>query len=200
MVELSDGSPAWPPRPAALHVYVPDADAAYARAVAAGATTLLPPTDMPYGDREADVTDPFGNNWYIGTRREGGPVPAGYRTVTPTLHVQGTDRLITFLAAAFGAREEDRTVAPDGRIVHAALRIGDSVVELGEAGGMVGPMPGGIHHYVPDVDAAFARAVAAGATVLGPPSDRPYGDRGAEVADPFGNHWYLATVIPPARA
>jgi uncharacterized glyoxalase superfamily protein PhnB len=195
VVELGDGGEAWPPRPAALHLYVDDADATYARAMAAGAQTLIAPIDMPYGDREADVTDPFGNNWYIGTRQQGGPVPAGYHTVTPTLHVNGTDRLIEFLKAAFGAEEVDRTAAPDGRIVHAQLLVGDSVLELGEAGGLVPAMPCGIHHYVPDVDAAYDRAVRAGATTLAAPSDRPYGDRAAEVADPFGNHWFLATRI-----
>ena len=75
---------------------------------------------MPYGDREADVKDPFGNNWYIGTRKQGGPVPAGLRTITPTLHVKGTDRLIEFVKRAFGASELDRTLAPDGIVMHAS--------------------------------------------------------------------------------
>lgn len=195
VVELGDGGAAWPARPAALHLYVEDADATYARAVAAGATTLNAPTDMPYGDREADVRDPFGNNWYIGTRKEGGPVPAGMHTLTPTLHVQGTDRLIDFIRRAFGADELDRTAAPDGTVVHAQLKLGDSVLELGEASGFVQPMQVGIHYYVEDVDAVYARALAAGAASLGAPSDRPYGDRAAEVADPFGNHWFIATRI-----
>lgn len=195
IVELGDGGEAWPARPAAIHLYVPDADATYARAVAAGATTLFAPTDRPYGDREADVKDPFGNNWYIGTRKQGGPVPAGMHTVTPTLHVKGTDRLIGFIKEAFGAEELDRTLARDGTVVHAQLKLDDSVLELGEAHGIVEPMPCGIHYYVPDTDAVYARALAAGATSLGPPSDRPYGDRAAEVTDPFGNHWYIATHI-----
>jgi PhnB protein len=194
VVELGDGGEAWPSRPAAIHLYVDDADAVYARAVAAGAVTLNPPTDMPYGDREADVTDPFGNNWYIGTRKEGGPIPAGLHTVTPTLHVQGTDRLIDFIKDAFGAEEIDRSVA-GGAVVHAQLRLGDSVIELGEAGGFVRPMPCAIHYYVPDADAVYARAVGAGATPLGAPRDTPYGDRAAEVTDPFGNHWFIATRI-----
>ncbi|MGE0456126.1 MAG: VOC family protein [Vicinamibacteria bacterium] len=195
VVELGDGLEAWPARPAAIHLYVPDADAVYARAIEAGATSLLAPADMPYGDREGDVTDPFGNNWYIGTRRQGGPIPAGLHTVTPTLHVEGTDGLIDFVRRAFGADELDRTVLPDGTVVHAQLRLGDSVLELGEARGFVSPMPCSIHYYVDDVDAAYARALEAGATSLGAPSDRPYGDRAAEVADPFGNHWFLATHV-----
>jgi uncharacterized glyoxalase superfamily protein PhnB len=199
MVEVSDGGEAWPARPVALHVYVPDADAAWARAEAAGARTLIAPTDMPYGDREADVTDPFGNNWYIGSRTAGGPVPAGMNTVTPTLHVKGTDRLIDFIRQAFGAEELDRTLAADGTVMHAQLRLGDSVLELGEARGFLAPMPGALHYYVPDVDAVYARALAAGATTLGAPSDRPYGDRSAEVGDPFGNHWFIATRIADTR-
>ena len=199
MLEVSDGGGAWPPRPAAIHVYLPDADAAYRRAVAAGARTLIAPTDMPYGDREADVTDPFGNNWYIGTHKGDGPVPAGLGTLTPTLHVEGTDRLIDFIKRAFGAEELDRTLSPEGLVMHAQLRLGDSVLELGEARGVVPPMPASIHYYLPDVDAAYARALEAGATTIGEPSLRPYGDRAAEVSDPFGNHWFLATHVEDVR-
>jgi uncharacterized glyoxalase superfamily protein PhnB len=199
MLELSDAGEAWPPRPAAIHLYVPDADATYAAASAAGATTLLGPTDMPYGDREADVRDPFGNNWYVGTRKQGGPVPAGMHAITPTLHVPGTDRLIEFIKRAFGAEELDRTLAPNGAVMHAQLKLGDSVLELGEPGGFVAPMPCSIHYYVPDVDAVYASALRAGATSLGAPSDRPYGDRAAEVADPFGNHWFIATHVKDVR-
>ncbi len=195
VVELGDGGEAWPARPAALHLYVDDADAVYARAVAAGAETLFPPTDRPYGDREADVRDAFGNNWYIGTRQQGGPIPAGMNSITPTLHVEGTDRLIAFIRQAFGAEELERHAAPDGTVLHAQLRLGDSVLELGEAHGIVAPMPCAIHYYVPDADAVYARALAAGATSIGAPSDRPYGDRAAEVQDPFGNYWFIATRI-----
>jgi PhnB protein len=199
MLELSDGGEAYPARPVAIHLYVPDADAIYARAMAAGATSLIAPTDMPYGDREADVRDPFGNNWYIGTRKQGGPLPEGLRTITPTLHVKGTDRLIDFIKQAFGASELDRTLAPDGVVMHAQLKLGDSVVELGEARGFVSPMPCSIHYYVEDADAVYASALRAGATSLGEPSERPYGDRAAEVADPFGNHWFIATHVKDVR-
>jgi len=195
VVELGEGNETWAARPAALHLYVPDADAVYAKAMAAGAESLVAPMDMPYGDREADVRDPFGNNWYIGTRQQAGPVPAGFHTVTLTLHTVGTDRLMEFIRRAFGAVEIDRTLGPEGSVVHGELRLGDSIVELGEARGFVSPMPCGIHYFVEDTDAAYARAVAAGATSLGAPSDRPYGDRAAEVADPFGNHWFIATRI-----
>jgi uncharacterized glyoxalase superfamily protein PhnB len=196
ILELGDGEPG----PAAIHLYVEDADAAYARAMAAGASSLVAPTDMPYGDREADVKDPFGNNWYIGTRIEGGPVPAGLHTVTPTLHARGTDRLIDFIRLAFGAEEVDRTVAPDGVVVHAQLKLGDSILELGEARGFVAPMAATIHYYVEDADTVYARALAAGATSLRAPENTPYGDRMAAVTDPFGNRWYVATHLGEAPA
>jgi PhnB protein len=195
VLELADGGGAWTPEPAAIHLYVDDADATYARAVAAGAISLIAPTDMPYGDREADVRDPLGNHWYIGTHQQDGPIPAGMHTVTPTLHARGTGRLIEFIKQAFGAQELDRTLGADGRVMHAQLQLGDSVLELGEAGGFVPEMRCSIHYYVEKVDAVYTRALAAGATSLGAPADKPYGDRAAEVVDPFGNRWFLATLL-----
>jgi PhnB protein len=200
MLELGEGGEAYPARPAALHLYVDDADTVYARAVAAGATTLFPLGDRPYGDREADVKDPFGNNWYIGTHQQGGPIPEGMNTLTLTLHAKGTDRLIGFVKDAFGAQEIDVTRAPDGVVVHAQLKLDDSMLELGEARGVIEPMPCGIHYYVPDVDAAYARAVAAGGKSVAPPSLRPYGERAAQVEDPAGNQWFLATLVKDVRA
>jgi PhnB protein len=201
MLELGEGGEALPPRPAALHLYVDDADAVYARAVAAGATTLFPLGDRPYGDREGDVRDPFGNNWYIGTHQSGGPIPPGMNSLTLTLHAKGTDKLIGFVKEAFGAEEVDVTRAPDGTVVHAQLKLADSVLELGEAReGIVDEMPAGIHYYVPDVEATYARALAAGATSVAAPSLKPYGERMAHVADPFGNQWFLATLEKDPRA
>jgi PhnB protein len=199
MLELSDGGPDWPSRPAAIHLYVPDADATYARAMAAGARSLLAPMDMPYGDREGDVTDPFGNNWYIATHLQDGPVPQGLGTLTPTLHVKGTDRLIDFIQRAFGAQELERTTAPDGTILHAQLQLADSVLELGEAHGFVQPRACAIHYFVEDVDRVYESALAAGATTLGAPSNRPYGHRAAEVQDPFGNYWFIARQLEDVR-
>jgi len=114
LIELSDGGGPWQPRPAAIHLYVEDADATYARALRAGATSLIAPTDMPYGDREGDVKDPLGNHWYIGTYKLDGPIWPGLRSVTPALHAKGADRLIDFLKQALGAEELERDHAPDG--------------------------------------------------------------------------------------
>jgi uncharacterized glyoxalase superfamily protein PhnB len=195
VIELADGRDPWPARPAAIHLYVEDADAVHARAVAAGAETLVPPTDMPYGDREADVRDPTGNHWYIGTWRGSGPLPHGMRSVTPILHVAGTEKLFDFVRQALAAEALELDRGPDGHLVHALVRLGGSVLELSEPGGFVPPMPASIHYLVESVDGAYTRALAAGATALGEPSNRPYGERAAEVADPFGNNWFLGAPL-----
>ena len=122
-------------------------------------------------------------------------LPEGFRTVTPYLIVQGADRLIEFVKQAFDAveLEHHRVTLPDGTVVNAAVRLGDSIIELGEASGAFPPRPGALHLYVEDADALYARALAAGATTLREPADQYYGDREAGVADPCGNQWYIAT-------
>ena len=186
--------------PTALHLYVEDADAVYARAVAAGATALHPLTDQPYGDREASVRDPFGNHWYIATHTASpatGHRPEGLRAVTPYLHPRGAQRMIDFLRNAFDAEEAFRHQEADGRIVHVKVRVGDSVIEMGEAHGPWQPMPGAFYLYVDDVDRRYAQALRAGGTSQQAPADQPYGDRMAHVQDPGGNIWYIATPLPP---
>ncbi len=190
LVELADGGGRWQPRPAAIHLYVGDADATYARALRAGATSLIAPTDMPYGDREGDVKDPLGNHWYIGTHKLDGPIRPGLRSVTPALHAKGADRLIDFLKQAFGAEELERNHAPT-----APSRTPSSGWGIRSWSWAFPPMPASLHYYVEHTDAVYASALRAGATSLGEPSNRPYGDRAAEVADPFGNHWYVATHV-----
>lgn len=126
----------------------------------------------------------------------GGYVPEGFHTVTPYLVVRGVARLIEFLTQAFGAEEVLRVTRDDGSIRHAQVRIGDSMVELGEAESGTS-MPGVLHLYVPDVDATYRRALTAGATSLREPADQDFGERHAAVADPSGNHWYIATHKAP---
>jgi PhnB protein len=177
-----------------LHLYVPDADAVYERALAAGATSLKGPVDQSYGDREAGVNDPTGNSWWIATHRAGASHrPEGLRSLTPFLHPRGADRVIDFLERAFGAEVALRHESPDGAVRHAMVRIGDSMLELGEAHGDYQPQPAMFYFYVPDVDAIYRQALEAGSTSLGEPADQPYGDRTAAIEDPFGNSWYLAT-------
>jgi PhnB protein len=130
------------------------------------------------------------------------PIPDGYRSITPYLSIQGAAAAIEFYTRAFGAHERMRLPGPEGRLGHAEMEFGDSVVMLAD------PWPGGygqppgdagtpvtLHLYVEDVDAAFARAVAAGATQVMPVQDHFYGDRGGALRDPFGHVWHLATHV-----
>jgi PhnB protein len=188
-----------PSTPTGIHLYVKDADAVYERALQAGATSMYGPVDQVYGDREAGVKDLSGNHWYIATHKATGHVPEGLRTVTPFLHPRGADRMIDFMKDAFGAEEESRTQSPDGVIHHATVRIGDSMIEMGEAQGQWQPMATTFYMYVDDVDSLYQRAVAAGAVSQSVPADQPYGDRVAGVTDPFNNLWYIATHIRDAQ-
>ena len=178
--------------PAAFHVYVPDVDAAFERALAAGATSLGAPEDRVYGERAGFVGDPFGNHWYIATHLGPSPVPAGHGTVTPFVHPRDVTSYIEFLSRAFGAAEEFKHEA-GGRVMHARLRIGTGAIEMGDA--QTEPMRTWFYLYVPDVDLLFDRAVAAGATPLSPPADKPYGERVASVKDTIGITWYIARPI-----
>jgi uncharacterized glyoxalase superfamily protein PhnB len=194
IIEMGDSSPQYKSLAFGIHIYVADCDAAHKRALAAGAISLHEPMDQEYGERSSAVKDRFGNHWYIATWLEGGPVRPGFRTITPYFHPVGADRLSEFLEQAFGATEfEEVHRSPDGKIAHATLQVGDSLVEMGEAHGQWQSMKMQLHLYVDDCDKVYARAVRAGATTVEPPADRPYGERNAWVNDPFGNHWFIAT-------
>lgn len=188
------GGGAWggTPTPTGLHLYVPDADHVYRRALGAGAESLYEPVDQPYGDREGGVKDIAGNHWYIATHQAGGHVPAGLGSVTPFLHPRGATELIEFMKQAFAAEEMGIHRGPEGAIAHAKIRVGGSVIEMGEAHGEWGPMPTMFYLYVDDVDAWYRRALAAGAVSLEAPALQPYGERRAAVRDAFDNQWYLA--------
>ncbi len=121
------------------------------------------------------------------------PVPEGYHTVTPALTVQGTPKLIDFLKQAFDAKEIEVMKRPDGAIAHAEVRIGDSVVMMGEALGEAKPSPGSFYLYVADADATYKRAIRAGATSIRELRDEFYGDRNGAVRDPVGNSWWIGT-------
>jgi PhnB protein len=129
--------------------------------------------------------------------------PAGYHTVTPYLTVKDAGAAIEFYKTALGAVEVVRMAGPDGCVMHAEVKIGDSFVMLGEENphwGAKSPLslggsPVGMCLYDPDVDARFAAAVAAGAKVVKPLQDQFYGDRSGTVVDPFGHLWTLATHI-----
>jgi uncharacterized glyoxalase superfamily protein PhnB len=180
---------------AALHVYVEDTDAAYNQALQAGAISIGEPQDQDYGERGASVKDPFGNHWYIATAVGDSYVPQGVHSVNAYLHPLRADPVIQFLRRAFGGQELAKYASPDGVVHHAQVRVGDAVVEMGEAHGPYQPMESMFYVYVPDCDAVYRRALAAGAKSKQEPTDQPYGDRNSAVTDPFGNTWYIATHI-----
>ena len=120
-------------------------------------------------------------------------IRTGFRTVTPYLTVAGAPDLIAFAIAAFGAEELRRDLRPDGTIMNAELRIGDSIIELAEGRAEWTPRPGALHVYVRDTDDTYRRALAAGGTSLYEPAEMPYGERSAGVTDPVGNYWFIAT-------
>lgn len=193
LAELSEARPEWPARRCAIHLYSPDTDALFQKAVDAGARVLHPLRTESYGDRAAAVEDPAGNHWYLATRLEDGPVPKGFHTLTPYVLAQGADAVMTFMKRAFGAVEQMRVNTDEGKVMHAELRIDDSMIEISDGGGQWQPFPCALHLYVPDADAVYARALAAGAASIYEPSDMFYGDREAGVQDSAGNHWYIAT-------
>lgn len=184
--------------PSVLHVYVDDCDAAYRRAHDAGAVTLMgamgEPADRPYGERSAFVQDPFGNHWYIATRLAAGAAPEGAGSVLAYVHPRAARPYIDFLKRAFGA-EELGVFEGGGRVMHAQVRVGNAVLEMGEPDDRTGIPFNGLFLFVDDVDAAYERALAAGATAVRPPDDIPYGSRSAIVRDPEGYLWWPAQWI-----
>ncbi len=122
--------------------------------------------------------------------------PDGYSTVTPMVIVAGADRFNEFIAAAFGAQPHGAVFRmPDGTVAHSESSIDGAVIMVSDATDDFPANTCGLHLYITDVDATFAGAVAAGATVKREPEDQFYGDRSATVVDPFGNTWSLAQHI-----
>jgi uncharacterized glyoxalase superfamily protein PhnB len=123
------------------------------------------------------------------------PIPDGFHTITPYLVVQGAAKLIEFLEQAFDAKVHSRSERPDGTLMNAELKIGDSMIMMGESQGEHKPRPSTIYLYVEDTDAVFARALDAGAKSLMEPADQFYGDRNGGIEDPSGNTWWIATHV-----
>jgi PhnB protein len=131
------------------------------------------------------------------------PIPDGYAAITPYLIIDGAARAIDFYEDIFGATERMRMPGPNGRVGHAELSIGGSVLMLADPCPEMkafAPVPGAtspvsLYLYVPDVDATVARAVAAGATLTQPVETKFYGDRSGGIVDPFGHHWHLGTHV-----
>lgn len=121
--------------------------------------------------------------------------PENYHVVTPLISVKGAGRLIEFMKSAFGAVEVYRFSATDGSVMHAEVKIGDSVLMLGEAMEGSAPMAGAFYIYVQDADAAYQAALRAGGESLEGPSDRFWGDRMGSIRDFAGNRWLIATRV-----
>jgi uncharacterized glyoxalase superfamily protein PhnB len=182
-----------------VHVMVAELDRALAAVRAAGGEVLN--DDAEPGERVGHVRDPAGN--VIGVYQEPGlaerertirPVPEHLHTVTPRLALSDAAAGIEFYKAAFGATElGERYLLADGALVHAELLIGDSVVMVKDA--QDDDFKALLCTYWPDVDAAWDRAVRAGAEVIHPLADQFYGERGGRLGDPFGNQWMLAARI-----
>lgn len=122
-------------------------------------------------------------------------IPDGYHTITPYLVVKDVARLIDFLKEAFLAREVERLALPGGRVMHAEVCIGDSMLMMGEAKEGFPPRPATIYLYVEDTDAVYRRALQAGGRSLMEPADQFYGDRNAGIEDPSGNQWWIGTHV-----
>jgi PhnB protein len=128
-------------------------------------------------------------------------IPSGHRTVTPYLAIKSAAKALEFYKNAFGATERYKLMMPDGRLGHAEIQLGDSMIMLadefpeygGKAPETLGGSPVSIHLYVEDVDAFFKKALAAGAKELKPVMDQFYGDRSGQLEDPFGHLWWVAT-------
>jgi PhnB protein len=130
------------------------------------------------------------------------PIPEGYRSITPYLIINGASRAIDFYKKVFGATEIMRMPGPDGKVAHAELRIGDSVIMLADeqqssyrSPQALGGSPISLMLYVPDVDKTFKDAVANGAKETRAVQDQFYGDRSGNLVDPFGHVWTVATHV-----
>ncbi|HEV2119083.1 MAG TPA: VOC family protein [Candidatus Bathyarchaeia archaeon] len=123
------------------------------------------------------------------------PIPAGYHSVTPYLIVEGAPKLIAFLKQTFNAEEVARMNGPDGRVAHAEVKIGDSIVMMSDSTAEFKPAESQLYVYVDDIDVAYKRALDAGAISVREPKNQFYGDRSASVKDPTGNTWGIATHV-----
>lgn len=124
--------------------------------------------------------------------------PETYPQVIPYLVVDDAGALMDFVLKVFDGVPADRVPGPDGNVQHGEVRIGASMVMVGRARTPDARTTSMVYVYVPDVDATYAKALAAGATAVQPPADQPYGDRSGGVRDAFGNQWWMATHLRPA--
>jgi PhnB protein len=198
VIEVGDANEQYPARPTTVHLYVDNADVTFDRALQAGATSIYPVADQPWGDRQGSARDEFGNVWNIATPKDWTPEPGGLRSVQPFLHLRHAERMIPFAEAAFRAETLGVAKSDEGKLLHGTIRIGSGTFEIDEAQDESQLAPCYLHIYVSDADACYEEAVRAGAISLEPPSVKPYGERSATVKDPFGNTWFVATYLGAA--
>jgi uncharacterized glyoxalase superfamily protein PhnB len=194
MIEFADANVNWKAMPGGLHYYVENSDQAYARALKAGGTSLYEPAERDYGDREAGLRDPAGNIWFISTHTAGKNYkPEILQDLNTYFSVKEPNRFLDFLQRAMNAELLEKHANDSGAILHAKLRIGDTVVEVGEGRAPFGPRVVAHHYYTEDCDGVFKHALENGCKELQPMTDQFYGDRSGSLLDAWGNHWYIAS-------
>ena len=210
--------------PVHIHLDVADVDAVARQAIAAGATVVRPVADQFYGDRSGQLRDPFGYSWTVSTHKEAmsgremqrridamseqesAAPPAkyireGFHSITPYLILAGAAQWIEFVKQAFGAEEKFRVGRPgqENVIMHAEVKIGDSMIELADANSQFPAMPCTLLLRVDNPDEVYNRAVEAGATPMEPVTDKEYGSRGGTVVDPSGNRLHISKPFGPGN-
>jgi PhnB protein len=225
IIAMGEAHGPYQPMPPALHLYVPDADAVYRRALRAGAKSLFEPYDAPYGDRSGGVVDPFGNIWYIATHLRDFTAPsqppasvvAPHQrpgSIMPFMYNDDVLRAFELYQKWFGAKEIHRVTQPNGKVSHLQIAIGNTHLMLRDATtpdlaeyrakGFAGTprsfggTPLHLYIYVADSDAAYKRALESGSRIVDPMADKEWGDRCGGIQDPFGHIWYIATPLKNA--
>ncbi|HEX6104959.1 MAG TPA: VOC family protein [Gemmatimonadales bacterium] len=178
-----------------IHLHVDDVDALAERAVAAGATMVRPPTDSSHGERQCRIRDPFGHEWLLGHEiGRAAEAPAARPNLFPALRFRDEQAAMAWLERAFGFQRHAVFTGDDGAIVHAELKLGRGILMLGSP--PEDPLGFCIYVQVDDLDAHYARAVAAGAEITRPLRDTSYGTREYGARDLDGHYWYFGTYLP----
>jgi PhnB protein len=175
-----------------LHLYVDNLQETVLRALALGATETYAITKAPYGETFAVVEDPSHNAWIVAERASSTLRHARMGTVTPYLNPSDAAALVTFLESGLGAEVLERHDHEPRGVVHCKMRLGESVLELGDPEDHEAAFAVMFYLYVTSVDTTYARALAAGATSMHPPATQHYGEYVGAFTDPVGNQWFVA--------
>jgi PhnB protein len=185
-------------RKATLHLYVDDLEATVQRALDAGAVSTYAITQAEYGERFAVVEDPGGNAWIIADRATSTLRHPDMGTVTPYLNPKGAAALIEFLKTGLGAEQIERYDHEPRGVAHCKMRLGQSILELGDPDDGASAFAVMFYLYVASADATYEHALKAGAVSIHPPAKQHYGEYVAAFTDPAGNQWYVAEHRPEA--